>query len=204
MYGDVHVQEYLQQRHKKCMSIQKETHGTVKTDAWEQWTVKPHRPSDTYHIHHHKGHCGKEDIWHNHDHFLDSDVLKFGVSQSGSILMVRGHSEHTHASSRQQTSDPSATADEQSAPSSGPLCPDILSVSICPPQMKIKGNSRAWFISQHWNISQSPCTDGWITSTWRPFPSPADFFYLPAPVVFLRIVKSTHDKLRVPKSELKD
>lgn len=60
--------------------------------------------------------------------------------------------------------------------------------------MKIKRNTTAWFISQHWTISEVPCTDGWITSTWRPLRPPPDFFYLPPPDMFLRILKSTNDK----------
>ena len=60
------------------------------------------------------------------------------------------NTQRTHSSSTLQTSDPSVTAAEQSAPSSSLPCPDILSVAICPPQMKIKRKTRAGLISQHW------------------------------------------------------
>lgn len=171
-------------------------------------TVRPHLHSITYHIHHQEGHWGKEDIWHNHGHFLDPAVHP-GCLYVWS-LAVWAHidsakAQRTH-SSIQHTADLWSICN-----SSRTICsffwPSLSRHTFCcnlSAPNEDKGEHQSLIYQSTLNYLKVPCTDGWIMSTWRPFCPPADFFYLPPPDMFLRILKSTNDKLGVSKSELKD
>ncbi len=170
--------------------------------------MESHHHSITYHIHHHEGHQGKGDIWHNHSHFLDP-VVHPGCLYVWS-LAVRVHidSADTHRthSSIQHTADLWSICD-----SSWTICsffwPSLSRHTfwrnLSTPN-EDKGETPEPDLSVSKNYLKVPCTDGWIMSTWRPFSPPTDFFYLPPPDIFLRILKSTNDKTGVSKLELKD
>lgn len=109
-----------------------QTHGAARA------LTAPHLPFITYHIHHHKGHWGIIVVisW-----TLPRTPARLCM-ESGSLGPYRRR-KHTGsalihgAHSRPLIHLPRRP--EQSAPSSFPPCPDILSVAICPPTNADKG-----------------------------------------------------------------
>lgn len=147
------------------------TYGTAKADAWERsLTARPHLHPITYHIHHHEGHWGEGDIWHNRGHFLDP------AAHPGCLyvwsLAVWAHidsanTQQTH-SSIQRTADLWSICD-----SSRTICsffwPSLSRHTFCrnlSAPNEDKGEHQIY--QSTLNYLKVPRTDGWIVSTWRP------------------------------------
>lgn len=144
--------------------------------------MRPHLHPITYHIHHHKGHWG--DIWHNHGHFLDPavhpgclDVWSLAVwAHIDSANTQRTHSSIQHTADLWSICDSSLTICSFFWPSLSrhTFCRNLSTLN------EDKGEHQSPIYQSTLNYLRVPCTDGWITSTWRCFflPLLMSFIYL--------------------------
>lgn len=141
----------------------------------------------------------KGDIWHNRGHFLDPAVHPVCLYVRSLAVWVHidsANTQRTHSSIQH-------TADLWSIRT---ICsffwPSLSRHTFCrnlSTPNEDKGEHQSLIYQSTLNYLKVPCTDGWIMSTRRPFPAPADFFYLPPPDICLRILRSTNDKPAVSK-----